>query len=148
MKRNTQLSDVLHLLVHMAQHGEPMTSEQMAACLQSHAVVVRRLLARLRDAQLVESTRGHGGGWQLARAPEAISLYHVYVALGEPLVLGHGVRGPHPDCAIERAVNDALDDGYRQAQAALAAQLQALTLRKLGQRVQRKLKQEQKTHAT
>lgn len=145
MKRNTQLSDVLHLLVHMAQHGEPMTSEQMAACLQSHAVVVRRLLARLREAQLVDSSRGHGGGWRLARAPEAISLYDVYVALGEPL-LGHGVRGPHPGCAIERAVNDALDDGYRQAQAALAVQLQALTLRKLVQRVQRKHKQE-KTHA-
>ena len=73
MKRNGKLSASLHALVHMAERPErPMTSEEIASWLNTNPVVVRRMVAGLRDAGILSSARGHGGGWTLARPAETI----------------------------------------------------------------------------
>ena len=53
MKSNSQLSDVLHVLLHMAERDAPMTSDTLAAAMQTHPVVLRRLMGGLRDAGFV-----------------------------------------------------------------------------------------------
>ena len=54
MKRNSKLSASLHALVHMAQTpGRAMTSEEIAAWLHTNPVVVRRMVAGLRDAGIL-----------------------------------------------------------------------------------------------
>eukprot|EP01034_Spumella_vulgaris_P009550 gene9550-12112_t len=50
MKKDSRLSGVLHCLLHMAEHDAPSTSEALAAAMQTNPVVVRRLMAGLRDA--------------------------------------------------------------------------------------------------
>ena len=63
----------LHILAHLAEAGEqPTTSEVLAAHCQTHPVVVRRSLAGLREAGIVASVKGHGGGWTLARPPATV----------------------------------------------------------------------------
>ncbi|WP_414490804.1 Rrf2 family transcriptional regulator [Stenotrophomonas maltophilia] len=62
MKSANPLSDALHVMAHLVGHAAPRTSEQLASCLPTHPVVIRRLLAQLHKAGLVRSTRGHGGG--------------------------------------------------------------------------------------
>ena len=76
MRPDTRLSGVLHLLLHMQQHDRPVTSEVLAKAMQTNPVVIRRVLAGLRDEGYVRSDKGHGGGWRLAcdlarRDPEA-----------------------------------------------------------------------------
>ena len=73
MKRNSRLSSTLHILVHMAEKPEhALTSEQLATFIHTNPVVVRRTIAGLRDAGIVTSSRGHGGGWLLgARMTQA-----------------------------------------------------------------------------
>lgn len=67
MKRSDRLSVALHVLLHMADRGsEPMTSAEMAACVETNPVVIRRTFAGLREAGIVSSDKGHGGGWRLA----------------------------------------------------------------------------------
>jgi DNA-binding IscR family transcriptional regulator len=39
----------------------------MAACAMTNPVVIRRTFAGLREAGIVAATKGHGGGWRLAR---------------------------------------------------------------------------------
>ena len=48
MKRDGKLSLALHALGHMAAADGPLTSEAMAAHNGTNAVVVRRVLGRLR----------------------------------------------------------------------------------------------------
>ena len=50
MKRDSRLSGVLHVLLHMSEQGAPMTSEQLARAMQTNPVVIRRILGGLRDA--------------------------------------------------------------------------------------------------
>ncbi|MFZ2103110.1 MAG: Rrf2 family transcriptional regulator, partial [Oricola sp.] len=66
MRRDNRLSRMLHMLIHMSEHEEPMTSETVAAMLSTNPVVARRTMAGLRDAGLLTSKKGHGGGWALA----------------------------------------------------------------------------------
>ena len=133
MKRNSRLSAVLHALLHMAECDRPMTSEEIAACLQTNAVVVRRTMAGLREAGLVTSGRGHGGGWTMARALEDVSLRDIYAALGEPMLFQMGNATESPGCLVEQAVNHALDDAFRGAEALLIARLGDVTLAMLAE---------------
>ena len=56
MKADNRLSSVLHVLLHMIELDEPLTSDELSQMLTSHPVVVRRTLAGLRDAGLVPLT--------------------------------------------------------------------------------------------
>lgn len=114
--------------MHLAERpGAPATSEHLAACVGTNAVVVRRTLAGLREAGLVASTPGHGGGWTLARAADALTLGDVYAALGERL-LTVGVDGADADCRVERAVAGTLHEFLDDAEALLTARLRGITL--------------------
>ena len=128
MKRDSKLSSVLHVLLHMAQHPHPLTSEQLGKMLRTNPVVVRRTLAGLREAGWVRSEKGHGGGWTLACALDSLTLGDVHRALGEPSVLAFGHRSEHPQCLVEQAVNRALDETVKEAEALLLARLNAVTL--------------------
>jgi DNA-binding IscR family transcriptional regulator len=137
MARNSKFTVALHVLSHLASADEPQTSERLAGCVGTNPVVVRRTLAGLREAGLVRSTSGTGGGWALAREPAMISLRDVYQGLGERLlgaidVRGPGVRrAPGGICRIQRAVAGTLDAFMDDAEALLAERLDRISLASL-----------------
>jgi Rrf2 family protein len=128
MKRDSRLSGALHVLLHMAEHEGPATSETLARAMQTNPVVVRRIMAGLRERGFVQSEKGHGGGWTLARDLGEISLRDVYEALGSPALLAIGNRMDAPDCLVEQAVNAALADSFEEVEAILLARFGAITL--------------------
>jgi len=133
---------MLHILVHMAaRRDEAMTSELLAGFVQTNPVVIRRAFAGLRDAGIVASTRGHGGGWQLARTPEQISLAEICSALGESL-LPFGTEPQAPGCLVEQAVIGALDEFRREAERLLAEKLGRVSLADIALDVRRRFELE------
>ncbi|HEX2593606.1 MAG TPA: Rrf2 family transcriptional regulator [Rhizomicrobium sp.] len=140
MKRDSRLSGMLHVLLHMAEHDAPMTSEQLAAAMDTNPVVIRRVMAGLREAGYVASEKGHGGGWTLAKPLTAITLRDVYDAIGRPALLAIGHRAEAPGCLVEQAVNGALGDAFRDAEALLLARLADVTLAELHGDVSKRLK--------
>ncbi|MFL9926863.1 Rrf2 family transcriptional regulator [Herbaspirillum lusitanum] len=128
MKRNDRLSVALHVLLHMAQRADdPMTSEEMAACVETNAVVIRRTFAGLREAGIVTSVKGHGGGWKLARALSEITLHEVQQALDERL-FSVAANGESPGCLVERAVNEAIGEAMAAANRLMDERLAGITL--------------------
>lgn len=128
MKRDSKLSGVLHVLLHMAEHEGPVTSEVLARAMDTNPVVIRRIMAGLRDAGYVRSEKGHGGGWTFACDLEAVTLRDVYTALGEPVLLAMGNRTEMPGCLVEQAVNAALGKAFDEAEALLLERFGAVTL--------------------
>ena len=121
--------------------GRPATSDQLAACLLTNAVVVRRAMAGLRNAGLVRSAAGHGGGWILIREPKAITLADVYVALGESILSGAG-KAESPGCLVEEAVLRLMDDFRAQAEGLLVRRLAEKTLADVTGEVKRLMKKQ------
>ncbi len=143
MKRDSKLFTALHVLAHLAAvPTRPLTSEELAGCLHTHPVVIRRSLAGLREVGIVTSTKGHGGGWTLARPPTAISLGDVYVALGERGALvplqEPGIRS----CLVEATVADALEGFYAEAETLLLRRLGGISLADLSTDFHRRLVQQ------
>jgi DNA-binding IscR family transcriptional regulator len=135
MRRDSRLSGVLHVLLHMAQKDGPVTSEVLARAMDTNPVVLRRVMAGLRDQGYVRSEKGHGGGWTLACDLTKVTLRDVYIALGSPTVLAIGNRTETPGCVVEQAVNDAVGKALDAAEALLLDGLGEVTLAALGEDV-------------
>lgn len=128
MKRDSRLSGVLHVLLHLAEQQGPVTSEVLAKAMATNPVVIRRIMAGLRERGYIRSEKGHGGGWTLACDLSAVTLRDVYTALGCPSLLAMGNRTEAPGCLVEQAVNAALGRAFQEAEALLLARLGEVTL--------------------
>jgi DNA-binding IscR family transcriptional regulator len=146
MRRDTRLSGVLHVLLHMAEQKAPLTSEALARAMDTNAVVIRRMMSGLRDHGLVRSEKGHGGGWTLARDLATISLRNIYDALGQPSLFAVGNRADSPKCLVEQAVNSALDQAFDDAEALLMSRLGNVTLAMLNADFRKRLGDRRNRH--
>ena len=133
MKSDNRLSAVLHAVLHMADHGGPLTSAELARMMSTNPVVVRRTMAGLREAGLVRSEKGHGGGWELARDLNSVTLRDIYDALGAPRLMAMGIPLAHPGCLVEQAVNRSLGAAFAEAEALLVSRLGDVTLARLAE---------------
>ncbi|MGL4667025.1 MAG: Fe-S cluster assembly transcription factor [Saezia sp.] len=69
----------------MRQHLGPVTLAAISQRQQISLSYLEQLFGKLRRHELVESTRGPGGGYSLARKPEAITVADIIVAVDEPI---------------------------------------------------------------
>jgi DNA-binding IscR family transcriptional regulator len=142
MKKCSQLSDVLHVLLHMAEGDGPATSEALAGAMQTNPVVLRRLMSGLRDAGFVVSEKGHGGGWVLSCRLDRITLGDVYQALGAPKLVSLGFREDNPNCLVALTVNEALADAAQEAESLLLKRFGSVTLAALSANFHRRMAQQ------
>lgn len=84
MAANSRFAVALHALTVIACHAdERHTSRAIAGSIATNPVVIRRLLALLARAGIVESAHGAKGGFRLARPASKVSLHDVYKAVEE-----------------------------------------------------------------
>lgn len=128
MNKDTRLSGVLHVLIHLGQVSEPLTSEVLAGTMGTNPAIFRRTMAGVREAGYVRSDKGHGGGWALAKPLAEITLLDIYLALERPALFAFGNRSAEPECKVERAVNAALTDTMAEAEALFVRRFGEITL--------------------
>ncbi|MEV5504493.1 Rrf2 family transcriptional regulator [Nonomuraea fuscirosea] len=132
MSANSRLTIAAHALawigLYQRQGHEVATSEQIAPSANTNPVVIRRLLGDLRRAGLVESRRGVGAGWSLARDLESITLLDVYEAVEPgPLFALHRAT-PDPGCVVGHGIQPAMQRIYDGVEEALRRELARVTL--------------------
>lgn len=103
-----------------------VTSDEIAGVLSTNPVIIRRLVKQLRAANLVTSTRGKAGGYQLARPAADISLLDVFLAVEGDRVdffaLAH--RDNRSGCSpIATSIQQTLHPIFADSLAALKADL-------------------------
>jgi Rrf2 family protein len=127
MAANSRLTIAVHVLawLALARSGgrDVLTSEQVAASVNTNPVVIRRSLGELRRAGLVAVRHGAGAGWSLAREPERISLLEVYDAVGPEPLFGMHRGEPNLECPIGRGIRPALGDVYGAVEETLRREL-------------------------
>lgn len=70
----TRFNIAVHALILLARDGDVCPSSELADQVNSHATFVRRIIAQLVKAGIVEAKQGRGGGYILAQAPRDITL--------------------------------------------------------------------------
>ena len=131
MAANSRFAVASHLLAALAnaKASEPQCSKYLASSVNTHPVVVRRIMADLVRAGLVEAVPGKLGGFLLAKPAAKVSLWDVMQAVDEAKVFAFNPNPANPECPVSVRMAKALRPVFDQVQASVEA-----TLR--GQRVQ------------
>jgi len=105
-----------------------LTSEFIAESANTNPGVIRRILCRLRQAGLVESQPGAGGGTRLARSAARITLLEIYHAVEDGPLFHLHYRTPNQACPIGYNIQSAIQGSLDQAEAAMEESLADTTL--------------------
>jgi Rrf2 family protein len=107
----------------------------MAGSVNTNPVFIRRILGLLNRAGLVASQPGVGGGWQLRRDPNEITLLAVYKAVhGGDLIAMHHSQ-PNPNCLVGRNIQHTLETYFNEAEQAFEEVLAQQTIAQVLQSV-------------
>ena len=129
MQSNTHFSIAVHVLSALAYaDGELMGSELLAKSVGTNPSFLRGLIGQLREAGLVETQMGKGGGTRLAREPAKISLRDIYRAIvTRPALKTHGCSDT-AKCRVQAKMNQLLSDLNQRVEKAVESELERTTL--------------------
>jgi Rrf2 family protein len=129
MRTSCRFAMAVHVLAVLAyKRGGTATSEFLASSVNTHPVVIRRLLLALQEGKLVATSKGARCGSRLNRPPERITLADVLRAVDpeEPFV--RPPRKPNPDRPVGQCIETVLEKVFAAAQGALEKELEKSTL--------------------
>jgi Rrf2 family protein len=129
MAINVQFSIAIHLLAALACGcDQDLTSGDLAASVNTSPSFVRRILAKLSKAGLVETTTGKAGKCRLARKAKDISLLDIYRAVDAPKAFSIHEYSEQRACTVSCHIKAALETALEKTQKGLAATLAAISL--------------------
>jgi Rrf2 family protein len=106
MKISSQEEYGLRCLLRLAQAESGSASLPEIAAAEGLSVpYVAKMMAVLRDAEIVDSVRGRSGGYRLAKPAEEIGLGSLLLVLGEPLYDDPGYCERHPGISGDGCVH-------------------------------------------
>ena len=119
----------VHALVCLSHSGRSLSSDALAENICTNPTRVRRVLAGLKKAGLVETREGSDGGYRLCADPASLSLRQVAEAVNARFVDCAWRSGDiDRDCAICSGMAGVMDALYRQLNEQCAAYLSRLTV--------------------
>ena len=125
---STKLSVSIHIMSVIAlTNAQPVTSEYIASSINTNPALVRRLMSRLRKAQLIE-TSTKIGVTGLAKKAEDITLLDIFLAVEENLDLFGIHSNTNHNCPVGVKIESALKRLYSNIQSAAENEMSAITL--------------------
>ena len=130
MAANNQFSIAAHLMAGLGfcPNATPRTSAELAGSVNTSPSFIRRTLAKLSKAGLIETAKGKHGYCRLARKPAEISLLDIYEAVDAPKAFSiHHYEASKP-CAVSCNIKVALENALGRTQQAMEQSLAQITL--------------------
>jgi Rrf2 family protein len=108
--------------------NQHVTSARVAASVNTSPSFVRRVLAKLSKAGLVQTATGKAGACWLARKPEKISLLDIYRAVDAPKAFAIHSYAVEEGCPISCRIKAALEKALDKTQKSMEASLEQISL--------------------
>lgn len=130
MAVNTQFSIAVHLMAALGYdcQAKDIVSANLARSVNTSPSFVRRILAKLSKAGLVDAARGKSGCSRLARPPVKISLLDIYRAVDAPKVFAIHTYPEQKACSVSCRIKATLENTQTRAQKSLETSLRKVTL--------------------
>ena len=129
MAHNTQFAIATHIMASLAYApGAEVHSASIAGSVNTGSSFVRRTLAKLSKAGLVETATGKGGACWLARPARDISLVEIYRAVDAPKVFAIHQYPVEKRCPVSCNIKSALNRVLDETQKALEQRLSRISL--------------------
>lgn len=138
MKISSRFSVATHMLVCVEYFSNQykITSDFLSKSVRTNPVVIRKIMAMLKNSGLIDVASGKGGITLLIPATE-LTLLDIYqaVALPEDQLLFAVHEDTEPLCPVGRNIYAALSPQLEKAQSSMENSLQRTTLSQLTQEV-------------
>lgn len=126
---DTKFSVAVHVLILISESPAPISSDQMAESVGTNASYVRKILALLKQAGIVNGYRGVSR-YSLAAAPDQLTLLQIYQAvMEEPRIHLLDIhQNPSDQCVVGRHIRPVLTEMFADTEEAFARSLAEKTL--------------------
>ena len=126
---DTKFSVAVHVLILISESPNPLNSDQMAGSVGTNASYIRKILALLKKAEIVDGHRGISG-YSLTVVPEQLTLLQIYQAVMEEsdIHLLDIHQNPSDQCIVGRHIRPALTEMFTNIEDAFARSLVGKTL--------------------
>lgn len=128
MKYSYKLSDAIHILTYIdIIPDESISSNDIAESIEANPSVVRKLMANLKKAGLLESQVGAAHP-KLAKPADTITLLDVFKAVETNHDLLHVDPRTNMNCPVGANIQQTLNDAYKRIQKAAEDEMSNLTI--------------------
>lgn len=127
---DTKFSIALHILAYIEETDNTVTSELLAKSVGTNASHIRKILALLKDANIIESQQGKKGIGLKIKVNE-LSLDKIYFGVYPEKELLHIHDTANPDCPIGATIKKALLPIFEASERQLVLNLKSKTLKSL-----------------
>lgn len=126
---DTKFSVAVHVMILISESPTPINSDQMAESVGTNASYIRKILALLKKAEIVDGHRGISG-YSLTVAPEKLTLLQIYQAvMEEPKIHLLDIhQNPNDQCIVGRHIRPVLTDMFADIEQVFALSLASKTL--------------------
>jgi Rrf2 family protein len=139
MANNTQFSIAIHVMAALACGcDKDLTSATLAGSVNTSPSFVRRVLAKLSKAGLVETSTGKAGKTWLAKVPKQISLLDIYRAVDAPKAFAIHDYAEQKACLVSCRIKETLDKVLSKTQKDMEASLNEMSLAQVASEVRKK----------
>jgi Rrf2 family protein len=137
MAANSRFAVAVHALALIAWRADARhCSREIADSVATNPVVIRRLLAQLARAGIVESAHGAKGGFRLARPAAQVSLHDVYRAVEEGGFFALAEKS-NEKCPVACRMKEILDGVFARVESKVLPELKRATLADVVRRLPR-----------
>ncbi len=132
MRTGSRFAMAVHVMALLAyRNGQRATSQFLAASVNTHPVMIRRLLLALQKAKLIETRRGASFGSRLRFPPDQITLWSIFVAADGNKSFRLPVLKANRACPVGASIETALQEVFHCAQEAMQRELSRVSLAEL-----------------
>lgn len=133
---NSDFVLAVHALVFLNHKADMLTSDMLAENICTNPGRVRRVMAVLRSAGLVNAKRGVHSGYTFPLSPERVTLRRVAEALDVPFASAEWRSGdPHMECRVASGISGVMDGIYGDLNQACLERLEHITIKDIDQKL-------------
>ena len=132
---NSEFSVAVHSLVFLNHRGTTLSSEELAKNVCTNPARIRKIMAKLKKAELVATKEGIDGGYHFIRDPSTVTLREVSEALEMRFVSATWQSGDTDmKCLIASGMAAIMDDIYGQLDQLCQVHLDGITIQMIENR--------------
>jgi Rrf2 family protein len=98
---DSHFDTTLKIMINLAvKKNEEINSESLAKSLDTNPAFIRKIMAKLSRAGLIQTKRGQAGGVSLIKNPKDISLRDIYLAASNRPDVSESVKKSKSNCMV------------------------------------------------
>ena len=146
---DTSFTVAAHVLGYLAWQDSTgnawVSSDELGESINTHSVVVRRVISKLRESGLIETRRGASGGSRLARPASAIHLADAFDAVMAPgaSLINFG-SSENSKCQVGLHIEDVLREVVADSELVFRKKLRQTSIAEFSKKVVQRLNKEGK----